>query len=54
MGAALLREARPALLGKRTQPRLFVNARGGGVLTRVGFWKILKGYGAASADLPRA
>ena len=41
-----LREGRPALLGKRTSPRLFVNARGGGPgLTRVGFWKILKGYG---------
>ena len=25
-----LREARPALLGRRTSPRLFVNARGGG------------------------
>src|SRR5215216_2057492 len=40
-----LREARPALLGRRTSPRLFVNVRGGGPgLTRVGFWKILKGY----------
>ena len=41
-----LRDARPALLGKRRRsPRLFVNARGGGAgLTRVGFWKILKGY----------
>ncbi|MBI4263832.1 MAG: site-specific tyrosine recombinase XerD [Acidobacteria bacterium] len=46
-----LREGRGALLGKRSGPRLFVNARGGGVgrgsapgLTRVGFWKILKGY----------
>jgi integrase/recombinase XerD len=39
-------EARPVLLGKRTSPRLFVNARGGGVgITRVGFWKILKDYG---------
>jgi len=39
------REARPVLLGKRRSPRLFVNARGGGPgLTRVGFWKILKGY----------
>ena len=27
-------------------PRLFVNARGG-PLSRVGFWKILKGYGRA-------
>ena len=41
-----LRDARPALLGKRTSPRLFVNARrGGSGLTRVGFWKILKAYG---------
>jgi integrase/recombinase XerD len=41
-----LREARPALLGQRNSPRVFVNARGGGLgLTRVGFWKILKEYG---------
>ena len=40
-----LREARPALLKKRSSPRLFVNARGGAALTRVGFWKILKDYG---------
>ena len=40
-----LRDGRPALLGKRTSARLFVNARAGGRgLTRVGFWKILKGY----------
>jgi integrase/recombinase XerD len=40
-----LRDGRGALLGRRTSPRLFVNARGGGPgLTRVGFWKILKGY----------
>ena len=46
------REARPTLLGRRTSPRLFVNARGGGPgLTRVGFWKILKVY-ASSAGLP--
>lgn len=39
------RDARPILLRKRRSPRLFVNARGGGPgLTRVGFWKILKGY----------
>lgn len=37
--------ARALLLAGRSSPRLFVNARGGGVLTRVGFWKILKGYG---------
>jgi integrase/recombinase XerD len=40
-----MREGRTALLGKRSSPRLFVNAKGGGPgLTRVGFWKILKGY----------
>lgn len=41
-----LREGRAALLGRRVSPWLFVNARGGGRLTRVGFWKVLKGYGA--------
>jgi integrase/recombinase XerD len=47
------REARPGLLGRRSSPRLFVNARGGGPgLTRVGFWKILKGY-AKQAGLTR-
>ena len=40
-----VREARPALLKKRSSPRLFVNARGGSALSRVGFWKILKDYG---------
>jgi integrase/recombinase XerD len=41
-----LRDARPVLVGRRSSPRLFVNARGGGPgLTRVGFWKILKAYG---------
>jgi integrase/recombinase XerD len=40
-----LREGRPPLVGRRQTARLFVNARGGGPgLTRVGFWKILKGY----------
>jgi integrase/recombinase XerD len=40
-----LRDGRSALLGTRRSPRLFVNARGGGLgLTRVGFWKILKAY----------
>src|SRR5687768_10777112 len=43
--ARYIREARPALLGKRTSARLFVNARGGGPgLTRMGFWQILKTY----------
>ena len=40
-----VQQARSVLLGRRRSPRLFVNARGGGVgLTRVGFWKILKSY----------
>ena len=43
--ARYLREGRLALLGGRSSARLFVSARGGGGgLTRVGFWKILKGY----------
>jgi integrase/recombinase XerD len=43
--ARYLREGRKPLLGRRTSPRVFVNARGGGTgLTRVGFWKILKTY----------
>jgi integrase/recombinase XerD len=40
-----IRQARPAMLGKRPSPWLFVNAKRGGSLTRVGFWKVLKGYG---------
>jgi integrase/recombinase XerD len=48
-----LRESRPRLLSTRTSSRLFVSARGGGPgLTRVGFWKILKGY-ARTAGLVR-
>jgi integrase/recombinase XerD len=46
-----LRDGRPALLKGRASARLFLNARGGS-LSRVGFWKILKGYGLASG-LPR-
>jgi integrase/recombinase XerD len=42
---AYQREARAALLGSRRSARVFVSARGGGQgLTRVGCWKILKGY----------
>jgi integrase/recombinase XerD len=45
------REGRPRLLrARRSSPRLFLNARGGS-LSRVGFWKILKGYGSR-ARLP--
>ena len=40
-----LLDVRATLLGKRNSSRLFVSARGGGQgLTRVGFWKILKGH----------
>jgi len=38
-------EGRPALLKGRKSAWLFVNAKGGGRLSRVGFWKILKEYG---------
>lgn len=47
------RDARPALLRKRHSAWLFVNAKGGGRLSRVGFWKILKGYGT-KAGVSRA
>jgi integrase/recombinase XerD len=48
-----IRDARPALLlHKRTSPWLFVNAKRGTALSRVGFWKILKAYGR-KAGLPR-
>ena len=46
------KEGRPALLKGRASPWLFVNARGGGRLSRVGFWKKLKQYGQR-AGLPR-
>ena len=36
---------RQVLLKGRQSPWLFVNARGGGKLTRVGYWKILKAQG---------
>jgi integrase/recombinase XerD len=42
--ARYLREGRPALLKRRRSARLFVNARGGVALTRMGFWKLLKVY----------
>src|SRR5450756_2625874 len=41
-----LAEARPALLKTRKCPWLFVNAKGGTRLSRVGFWRLLKAYGA--------
>ena len=50
-----IREGRPKLLPKgRSSQSLFVNARGGSALSRIGFWKILKAYGkraALSAEL---
>ena len=48
-----IREARPAMLRTRTSPWLFVNAKRGTALSRVGFWKILKVYGR-KAGLPRS
>ena len=43
--ARYLREGRPQLLRRRAATRLFVNARGGTALSRLGVWKILKQYG---------
>ena len=40
-----IREARPALMKGRKSAWLFVNAKGGTQLSRVGFWKVLKEYG---------
>jgi integrase/recombinase XerD len=40
-----LADGRPQLLKARDVPWLFVNARDGQKLSRMGFWKILKGYG---------
>jgi integrase/recombinase XerD len=43
-----LSEARQVLAGRHATARLFVNARGGGALTRSGFWRILKAYSVAA------
>jgi integrase/recombinase XerD len=40
-----IRDGRPALLKKRSSGWLFINAKDGGRLSRVGFWKVLKEYG---------
>jgi integrase/recombinase XerD len=40
-----LADGRPVLLHGRQSPWLFVNARGGTRLSRIGYWKILKAYG---------
>lgn len=47
-----LSESRPSLLKNGKSAWLFVNARGGGRLSRVGFWKVLRDYGIA-AGVPR-
>lgn len=47
-----LATGRPVLLKGRRSPRLFVNARGGQALSRVGFWKRLSAY-ARQAGLRR-
>jgi integrase/recombinase XerD len=47
-----LTDGRPTLLKARKTPWLFVNAKGGGRLSRVGFWKLLRDYGI-KAGLPR-
>ena len=47
-----LASGRPVLLKRRQSAYLFLNARDGGVLTRVGFWTIVKKYGR-QAGLPR-
>jgi integrase/recombinase XerD len=40
-----MRDGRPQLVPRASSPWLFVNARDGGALSRVGFWKVLKEYG---------
>ncbi len=40
-----LDDGRPALLRGRQSPWLFVNARAGTRLSRIGYWRILKAYG---------
>src|SRR5579862_7588768 len=40
-----LADARPSLV-RQTSPFLFLNTRGGGRLSRLGFWKLLKNHGA--------
>ncbi len=38
-------EGRGPLLRRKSSPWLFVNARDGGPLSRIGFWKVLRQYG---------
>ncbi|MBA2301322.1 MAG: site-specific tyrosine recombinase XerD [Acidobacteria bacterium] len=46
-----IRDGRQSLLRKKSSPWLFVNARDGGPLSRVGFWKVLKAYGTGAGIL---
>ena len=48
-----IRDGRPHMVRRRAAPWLFVNARDGKALSRVGFWKVLKQYGRR-ANLPRS
>lgn len=48
-----LADGRMALLKGRTSAWLLVNARGGNRLSRVGCWKILKGYGRQLGIAPQ-
>ncbi len=41
-------DGRPVLTRRRDVPWLFVNARDGGRLSRLGFWKLLKAYGRSA------
>ena len=52
--ASLKKRSRPVLtlIAHPKTPWLFVNAKGGGRLSRVGFWKVLRDYGV-KAGLPR-
>jgi len=43
-----MRDGRPALLRGRSSQWLFVNARDGGSLSRIGVWKVLKAYGVSA------
>jgi integrase/recombinase XerD len=47
-----LAEGRPRLLKTPKTPWLFVNAKGGTQLSRVGFWKVLKEYGTKAGVPP--
>lgn len=50
--ARYLRSARPLLLKQRRSTQVFVNAKAGGRLSRVGVWKIVRGW-ATKAGIRR-